>query len=191
VAVLQLLPDPGIDRYRVRAEFRQDQRVAVPGQKRDSRTAHVGLVLGHARVRAGTDSVVHSLLKVVYNEHDLAPDRVVCLTDLAILEQPLRTSAMHQHRGVSLPLGAGEGEWRLLDVEVTPDEVTVRYGGPSVTCPAVEIRHYLSDRLDAVRREMPQGADVAVPPWGPRLPIGIWVSESWVSVRNVTIEPLP
>lgn len=193
-AVLQILPDPVVGRYRLRAELRQDLRVPIPGQKRGAATAHVGIVVGHARARAGDDSVAHALLLVGFNEHDpAAPDRVVGLIDMAVIERPLQLPVLIQHAGGNIPLApvAGPGaDWRELEVEAGDDGVTLRHAGQSVHCPAAELRRLLNERVDQLRR-LPGCEGVELPAWSARSALGIWVSESWVSVRNVMLQPIP
>jgi hypothetical protein len=189
-AVLHLLTEPGVDHYRVRLEVRQDlwTPVAGPGS-----AARVGVVLGHARVRAGADGVAHSLVLVGFNDHPAAPAKLE-LCDIVLLEQPLRSPLIRQHTGRTIPL-AGRGEdqppWRVLEIDVGPGGVTVHHGGRSMACSAAEIRDLLAHRQAELGNALPDAGDLVVPPWNPRLPLGIWAFESWVSVRNVTVEPVP
>lgn len=59
-----------------------------------------------------------------------------------------------------------------------------------MTCPAADLTRLLGDCAADLRKAVEHnGGGIAAPEWGPRLPLGLWVSDSWVSVRNVTIEP--
>lgn len=188
--ILHLLPDPGIDRYLVRAELRQDQGM------RDRSNPAFGLVVGHARVSAGGDSVFHGWLTVGFNESDSTgfTDQVLGFREYVAFEQPPEVPKKTSHLGPNIPIAApdpGRRPWRSLEVEVGPEGIAVRHDGQTVTYPVGDIQRHWSDRA----RERPTGepavADATLPPWSPRLPLGIWAFQSWVSVRNVTIEPLP
>jgi eukaryotic-like serine/threonine-protein kinase len=192
-AVLQLLPDPGVERYRVRAEFRQDLRVPAPAKNAESSGAQVGLVFGHARTGVGADGIVHTLVAVVFNEHAPAgPERAVGFNPQALFEQPLRTVVPRRHWAGGVPLASrteGGPGWRELDVEVRAEVITLRHGGRTVPRTFGEIHRSLSDCVDELRQPAGQ-QNLVVPPWTPRAPLGIIVSQSWVSVRNVSIEPI-
>jgi hypothetical protein len=199
-AVAEFLPDPGIDRYRVRAELRQDLKTKhpvpdLPGREAASPFARVGLVIGHARVDAGDGAVAHALLLVGFREPDAGePADSMGVTDYAMLDEPLRPPVGSHHFGTEIPFPPAEGDeppWRVLEVEVRPTGITVRHDGRSASRSVSDIHICMSDRVDAITRERTGKAALGLPKWHPRLPLGVWVSESQLSVRNVIIEPLP
>jgi serine/threonine-protein kinase len=188
--ILHLLPDPGIDHYLVRAELRHDQRM------QDRSSSAFGLAVGHARVSAGGDSVLHGWITVGFDESDSTgfTDRVLGFRDYATLERPPELLMNAAHLGPNVPIAVpvpGERPWLALKVEVSPAGITVRHDGRTVPYAVADIQQHWPSRADELRAAKPAVADVPLPPWSPRMPLGLWAFQSWVSVRNVTIEPLP
>jgi hypothetical protein len=188
--ILHLLPDPGIDRYRVRAELRQDQRMEGGSH------AAFGLAVGHARVSAGGSSVLHGWMTVGFHERVSAgfTDLDVGFREYVAFERPPKAPVKVSHLGPIMRLAApdpGKRPWRSLEVEVGPEGIAVRHDGRTVTYAAADIQRHWSNRAYEIRAAAPAVADVSLPPWSPQLPLGLWAFQSWVSVRNVTIEPLP
>ena len=154
--VPHLLPDPGIDGYLVRAELRQDQRM------RKRSTSEFGLVVSHARVSAGGDSVLHSWLTAGFNESDLTgfTDRVVRFCDYAALERPLEPPVKYHHLGPNIPIPAPalapvKPPWQVLEVEVSPAGITVRpFAGEGCRVSIGETE--ANDRLVAVAAAFPR-----------------------------------
>jgi serine/threonine protein kinase len=191
-AILHLLPDPGIDRYRVRAELRQDLR--TPDQEGELRNARIGVVIGHARVRAGLASVAHSFVVVGFNDHPAGPSQIE-IWDEVKFERPLQSPISRGHRIATLPIDAwtgNESPWRTIEIDVSPEGITIHHGGRSASCSTAEIDRSLADREEQLRARLPpEDLEFVLPSWSPRLPLGIWAFESWASVRNVSIEPSP
>ena len=192
MSVVHLLHDPGIDRYRIRGEFRQDMRAPVGDTAKGSHTAQVGLTFGHVRLgHEGTR--VHFLATVTFGETALDDaDRVVCLHDVALVERPLTALIPFRHRGGWVPLAPRPDDgWRALVVDITPDGVAIRHDGRSAGCVTGELDAAFQGRAAELRPLGGALGTVAAPRWSPRRPVGLWASDSWASVRNVSIEPLP
>jgi serine/threonine-protein kinase len=190
--ILHLLSDPGIDRYRLRVQLRQELRTPSPGG--EVRNAQIGVVVGHARVRAGQASVAHSLIGVGFTDHPAGPAQIG-IWDEVKFERPLESPISRGHRSSTLPLELRPGEetpWRTIEIDVSPEGITIHHDDRSATCTSAEINRLLADREEQLRADLPPSdLDFVLPSWSPRLPLGIWVFESWASVRNVSIEPSP
>ncbi|HET6575967.1 MAG TPA: serine/threonine-protein kinase [Fimbriiglobus sp.] len=187
--ILHLLSNPGIDHYLLRTELRQDQKI------RDSSNTAFGLAVGHARVSAGGDSVLHGWTAVGFDERNSAgfTSLVMGFTDYAAIERPPEPLRSFSDLGRNVPIAApepGERPWRVLEVEVSRAGITVRHDGRTVSYAVGDIQRHWSDRVREIHTDGP-AVTAALPPWSPRLPLGIWAYQSWVSVRNVTIKPLP
>jgi hypothetical protein len=198
ITVLELLSDPGIDRYRVRAELRQVTKVSDEIDPRlPSTFPSVGLVVGYVRLPVGDEKFVHALVSSQYYESDpvgrpFLPPQADVVTQLVYDERFRNGGAHHGGRFIPLnPAEPGERPWRTLEVDVTPTGVTARHDGGSVTLTADEIRRDQALLEHRVRTSRPGGVDVTLPEWQPRLPLGLWVRNSHVTVRSVTVEPLP
>jgi hypothetical protein len=196
-SILHLLRDPGVDRYKLRVELRQDVKLRDVSPTAVATASEVGLVIGHTRAQAGDSRTVHGVVLFGFTERDppgqpnADPDRRVALAQMAILEFPLRPSHSSHYAAAEIPLGPsapGERPWRLLEVEVTPNGIVARHDGRSASWSEADLNSHWPDRERPLKIG-PPGAGV-IPRWVPRVPIGIWIRNSRVSVRTFTIEPL-
>jgi eukaryotic-like serine/threonine-protein kinase len=203
IRVLLLLNDPGVESYRVEAEIWQRQKLVdvVPGS--DKNTNEVGLVLGYAGQDGADGARVHSMMPLLFTDYDPgdgpAVRRHLQLMDLGLVSPPgLQPRNLETVHGVpAMPLPRDGREWRRVAVEVTPAGVRVpgRNGRPQLANvagiaarrngPLGPNEKSLADML------APTAGPVTLPDWSPRMPIGIYCRESWVYLRNVTIESLP
>src|SRR5262249_38322443 len=132
IGLLELLPDPQMERYRLRAEVRHE-----PGQ--DPTNGEVGIYFAHSQ-RATTQDAEHCYCRVAFN--DLADlftlptphgRRLVRGNRLRLVAQrhPLEGLAFNSviigdiSRFEPAPAVERPGPWRKIAVEVTPEEVRV------------------------------------------------------------------
>jgi hypothetical protein len=201
---LILLRDPGVDRYRVEAEFWQVQTVAdvFPGKKLTN-VEGFGLVLGYAAQDGADDTTVHTVLTLKltdYGRTDAPEDRHhVRVADIGLVGLPgLAPGYGNGIQKVPAVLLSRPGpQWRSVVAEATPD-------GLRVPGPDGELQLVAAGRIAAWRngplgpkdgmtmREMvaPTAGPVVLPDWSPRTPVGIWCAGAWARVRNVTIQKL-
>lgn len=197
-AILTLITDPGVVSFRIRAELRQDMKLSdADGVSVD--TGKVGLAIGHSRTPFAEGAGVHALWLVGFCEYPAplpnpAPDRRITLYDLALFEQPLLGLWHQQIHGPNVRLRPPVDDprpWRTIEVDVGPNGVVVRHAGLEATDLAGNLNRRRGDLEAKVRTGWAREAPAALPRWDTPLAIGIFASSSWVSARNVTIEPLP
>jgi serine/threonine protein kinase len=196
-SVLELLPDPGVPAFRVRAEVRLDRKTTDGRPDSALSLSRAGVVVAYACVRPSADRV-HGILAAHFG--DLGPQGRVTgpvtnhleLVVRAVIEPPIEVlrSVSRNPDGVSVRLARSESEerpWRTIEVEYRPEGVTIRHGAGEATAPAGAI---LEEWATADRTA--RGASV---PGRPALPIrpsvGIWGSTSQITVRRLTVEPIP
>jgi hypothetical protein len=92
------------------------------------------------------------------------------------------------------PAGLKGGDWRQLEVEVTPEEVRARWEGqPLAPLTSSWVARSISRSIASSRRGNPAAAA-----WLPPLPgyasqgsLGLYVYRGSASFRNIVVEPLP
>jgi aminoglycoside phosphotransferase (APT) family kinase protein len=206
VAQLELLDDPGIDRYTIRAEMQQARSLAaanLPNRRRDE--DNVGVYFGHADL-SSANPPAHAFFAVWYADFDPAAPpggpvtdqpaslvRAIQTTDPAgKLLQIHTTFALH----IFTPNATRPGDWRTFEIVVTPQQLRANwlgrdgkprsFKGQDPMVPSEKFAR-LQEELESLR---PQ-TGVVLPPWSPRMPIGIYARSSAVNVRNLTIIPHP
>jgi serine/threonine-protein kinase len=202
--LLELFPDPGIDRYRVRFQLRHlDSRPPGAGER-----GFVGFYFGHAAAAVHDGSIAHVALAVTYADSD--PDAVgqprppapqpVYLRKLVYRQSPeadvfsQRTKAAHLNftpRAALLP-----GTWRPVTIDVTPEAVRVQWRADDGQM--VNLIHWSADQvatqysnLRSAANSASPGAGAALPDWSPRRPMGLVAYKAAVAIRDLVIEPIP
>jgi hypothetical protein len=207
VSLLELLPDPYLDRFRIRAELRHDGTTAAPPQVGDPAAAAGRAVLripGSQRGPGRRDGPVlgGGLRRIVAAERT-GPSRTapgpfpgLCASQAAAgrlrcqrSQNLTRCVALRTHgRGAGHLAGGG----RRSHPGVGADGVAQRRRGvgddPPPNPRGIERRHRPAARrpraVEPRLRHDPR-------PVQPRAPLGIFAWGSAVSVRNFVIEPLP
>jgi serine/threonine-protein kinase len=205
-AMLELLDDPGIDAYTIRAEIRPVRSLAG-GDRPDPRQdeGDVGVYFGHADLSAA-DPPTHAFFAVWFRDCDpLAPpagpvqDQRAAVVNVLRTVDPLGRLTQHPTTFAAClftPVAVAQrpGPWRTIEIDVTPGELRARWrdekhkkelkGVPPLV-PADQFAE-IQGKLNATR----PGTAIVLPPWSPRLPLGIYARRSAVNVRNVTVAPL-
>ena len=188
VELLVRAPGP---RYRLRALVRHDQ----------SAGGDAGLYFAHS-LHPTEQGAVHCCFIVSFNDLDDLARRHPEL-DLAGNLAKL-TLFLYRERGAAagleqstIPIGRrtfqpalarpGEGPWRTLTVEATPESFRVFWGADVV---ADVPRATLPSRAERLARYCPDGHLVR-PAFAPEGALGLYVYRGSASFRDVVIEPLP
>jgi hypothetical protein len=202
-SLLELLPDPGRDRYRISAEFSVGR--AIGGLVETETAVYFGyqeleLPDGFQAIRfiqAGIDEFYDELAskkknQTWRNQTAQVLDRLLCRTpDLnpGVKEYP---SKLYKQ----VKLGSEHSVfWRHLEVDVTPDRVEVRYGEGDNELKLIyagtpsDFARSTAAKRNQIEEQRP-GAGVHLREWSPRMPLGIVVRNASVAVRNVIVEPL-
>jgi serine/threonine-protein kinase len=200
-SLLELLRDPGHDRYRVRAQVRHES---------SDDFGEVGLYVCHAERARGAETV-HSFLQLTFNDvravddesrllppgvsAPRAPGNPVNLLGRLYVRGGPRARFDERLRSIRpahfRPAGFGGGGWRALTVEVTPERVrgfweggvsagTIQVGGTAAAAEDVLARHGLAG-------PGPRPGPPLFPACGS---LGLFVLKGSASFRAVTIEPL-
>lgn len=206
--LVELLPDPGVDSYTLRAEVRHvgSTLPVAAGSQRPLGT--VGLyVTGVTRPRP--DGLEYrALVGVTFNDavpvpppgRPADPTQVHCqaglLTPVIDREDtPLKVGQFWE-AGRSHSFAPSDlRPWRVIEIEVTLAGVAARWGdrpgqplAPLAAGTWADTRAQfaaLQPRLDLLF----PGAGLTVPEWTPRAAVGIWCYASAVAVRNVVLDP--
>jgi hypothetical protein len=186
--VLRLLPDPGIDRYRLRAVVRQDMILSEAQPGAPESYSRAGLSVAHDLVQPTDKREIHTLLTAGFR--DAAGSRGAYLADRVVVDRPLRSFEGCVLTTAEQALDPSPDGWRVVELDVTPRSVTLTVDGRAVS---TELPYLKGRRADEWRHELRDdaGRPLALPDPSPRRPLGLWVSCCWASFRSVTIRPLP
>jgi serine/threonine-protein kinase len=205
--LLELLPDPRTDRYKLTAQVRHDQgryggfvglyvaHRTYPRQPRD--------IQFFAEVRFNAVNAAPRVVGYPKSKGELIPENHTQEMALVLRLQTDYTGATEDNDWLLdeqpgprlLALQPRNGVWHDLEVTVTPDEISAVVGGNRMTLPAAALnRETLHQSAVAVRKWRPQ--DPALqnlrPEFAPRGGLGLVLYPlSAASVRRVTVTPLP
>src|SRR5262249_2157442 len=159
--LLELLPDPHLERYLFRAEVRHDQGYA--------RETQVGIYFAHSQQASARGRPVHCYAAMAFNDlvdpsvgqKDLKANPVALRGHYQPPELPQHSPAIVVPNGNRTPFlfpASGEKPWRRLSVAVTPERVKVVCGGAGGEdqCIADVPR---TDLLAAFKRSLPNGSE--------------------------------
>jgi hypothetical protein len=206
-ALLDLLDDPGIDRYRIRADLRQVRRAGAPNAEapREDESA-IGVFFGRATRAAPNGDTVHAFFRVSFhdfdpkwgpgekvNEQSMQFQRVLSVTGP---QRPALEPNTTFAGCPFLPVVRRPGNWYTIEIDVTPEEIAARWitkDGPKPLTGVPPIKPVVQyAKLQATVNGLPPPpTGVTLPQWTPRMPLGLSVGSSAITVRNVTITPLP
>ena len=191
-ALLELCPDPGVDRYRITADLRHLD--SVPGEKDPS----VGIYFGYAH-RIGPDGVfAHGFYAVTFrevwpNSDVLAASAMIRLREVSLGGPPDGAADPKKMNLAFRPLGISPtrpGPWRTVEVSVAPEFIRVRWRltPESGFEDAADLQITDGTFVDRLR---PRKVRTLLPGWSPRSALGLWTAQAGMTVRNVTLTPLP
>jgi len=208
LSLVELLPDPGIATYRIRAEVKH---ITGDGPRGNVPIGFesVGVYFGAdtQRTAEGRDAV--TLLNVYFN--DFTPRAVPGQDAIPIVVRYAPGLIVDVGRkgdqGPGTFWGEGApalpftptalrpGPWRKIVIDVSADKVAAFWGeSPDAKLaaftpwPADEVQRRYAGLQESLAAVSP-GA--VVRPWAPGRGLGVWCFRSAVAVRNFVIEPLP
>jgi hypothetical protein len=201
VGMLDLCPDPMTDHYRIRAELCQ---LDVNGRTQDGRLPtggihDFGLYFGRQSLVGNNDWRAENCFVIQFGEVVKTPGPSPARFDrIAIVESPKRAASVSSWRLADVSLAPGRtlpGPWRVIEVEVTPQNVRAWIGSldsaPTAFAEqsAAKLGKCFTERHSALDKLNPNHGLVS-PAWTGRAPFGIWSYCSSVAIRNVTLTPL-
>ena len=217
--LLELFPDPGIDRYQVRLEVRQTG--SKDAGRKQAPSDYTGVYFGYGAGTATDRTVAHALFAVTYKDYHRAADPLnpenadkfpVHLQRLGFFQPPdpdraipaIQVKRAALRFTVPPPREPGVrrvGEWRPVVIDVGPEEARVRWLSDPDWMGRRRMESLVDwtekrpvteyEKLKAGMEASAPGAAVALPAWSPRMPFGIVSYKSSVAVRKVVIEPRP
>jgi serine/threonine-protein kinase len=195
-SLLELMPAPGLERYRFRAEVRHDKDPSWVGE--------AGIYFGH-RSYPIPSGVAHCFLSLGFTDSSQSKNvvstgagKVLHFTTLqfhylqALGQQPgIGSHALLGTRQYyELPkLGLDEIPWRVLTIDVTPEAIRAYWNEntkPFCVMSGKEIEKVANHALS----EQPEAAGLRYE-FRPRSALGLYSGQSRVSFRNVVLSPLP
>jgi serine/threonine protein kinase len=198
--LVELLPDPRLERYRFSAEVRHERQV--------NQESRVGIYFAHSEHRDG-GAVVHFHCNVAFN--DLVdvwanPANGTPLGNSVGLQahrQPPRgqiTRVAYFEKAATsfVPSKAVWmlGPWHRITVEVRPETIKVFWNKDCMAVGAREVCIAVTPRAALRRITRPliahpnEPLPANSPQFAPRGGLGLYVSQGVASFRNVTVEPL-
>jgi serine/threonine protein kinase len=202
--LLELLPDPGIDRYRISLEICHvaagAQRIGQTGTGQGG-----GLYFGDdIQVVPNDGGKLHAYFAVQTAEYQPNPakpvPRYLSYDDRLLLHNPLVRGGGMIRNVTKIrcdPVPVLPGPWRRLAVELTPESIKLDFGPEFggmrfVVHDADGLRERIArlqeDLADQSRAALVRGVRLA--PWSPRRPFGVHVYAATIAVRNVLVTPL-
>ena len=201
LSLLELLPDPGRDSYRVKAQVRHEDssylgQVGIYCARRECPTprgnveAFVRLtycdllnpddVLAPAQRQFKMNPV--SLQHLFWADEDRGPHELGSTTMLS-------TDRIFEAAGVH-----GD-QWRTLMIEVRPTDVRGYWAGGALVgdpVPTGKIIEYTRSAIDERHKQLPNNplTDALTPGFAPRGGLGVFVQQGTASFQDVTVEPL-
>lgn len=210
--LLELVSDPGIDRYRVTLEILQlesRQRPTTIG------SSYLGPYWGYTEQATANGRPFHAYYSVTYS--DILPNATEpAQPDLGIPEQFIHVVrfrstglSLEPHRDpnpfwkvIGKPFkfqgaGGSVGKWRTFQIDVSPEGIAIAWKdektGESISLRKLSGPEAIAQFAHIQKRvnEAEPGTAIVLPEWSPRMPLGIWSHGCAVGLRNVVITPLP
>jgi len=199
MAMLVLLRDPGIDRYRITAQVchrRLSEDADMPKAVNKLSIGMLGLFWGY-RVNEFPDGV-KVMANMAFDYSDYQPDpantvpRLLAYHDLGHVVHPREFIRDQFKMGPNAPLGVVpelDGPWRTLVVDVTPEGVTLHLPNGPKTLTAADVARRC-ERLEDDQLELVPGRELGTRNWSPRSPLGVFVDRGRIAVRRFAVTPL-
>ena len=211
-AVVALMTDPGVDRYRITARVRQRPMPPQVVAAAPSVKGLVGVVFGYRQADFPDGLKARAYMALAYTDRqpDPAPatprKTYLAFYDRRMVQWPLappqvvdgapRPAAItgpvtDEWMGPNARLNfvpALPGPWRTLTVDVTPDAITLDLLGAPCPLPLAELEQK-GDRL-VQNQNLSAGRDLGLHLWSPRSPVGLFVDGACVAVERFSLAPL-
>jgi len=194
-AVLLVLDDPGVDRYRVSLEVcERTIRGPLGFPPLNTIDPHVGLVLSFAIQPGNVPNFNVSSMEMIgyselYKNGNAVDQHVIALWDLALVrDKPVLPGGLFKRQQINVPIQPilPAPTWRKIVAEVAPEGLIMvepKCNRPYLANELRKERGELAKTLARSKAKLGQISD-----WSPRMPIGIWCLEAEIAVRNLTIE---
>lgn len=209
LSLIELLSDPGIPRYRIRADVKHVTGQGPTNENSPLGVESIGLYFGgdFQRTKDNRDAV--TLFGVHYNEFvpRITPGQKTKI-DMTLKFAPGLVVGVGEKadRGAGifwLPAPGPDlifipknrpGPWRTIVIEVTENRVAVTFASPDEK-PRVaaewtgdEARNLYVQSQEKLKLVSPAAT---VNPWNPQRSLGLWCYRSAISVKNFVVEPIP
>jgi hypothetical protein len=199
-AMLDLGRDPGTDRYLLAFEIRHMAGRAHIGQVDPVGAETVGVYFGADAHMTPDGRKVTPQFRVQFNDfrppggsviQSVVSARDVLSYDGSESLDPIFTTGSHPFD----PVERRPGKWRKIVIDIAPDSIDIFWRDAEGSLARVHSldgiglarRHH---RFQEAANESSMGRGLALRPWQPRLPFGIWCYQSRVAFRNVQIIPV-
>ncbi|MBP3959387.1 serine/threonine protein kinase [Gemmata sp. G18] len=197
LSMLDLCRDPMNDSYQIRAELSQADVTRTPDGLLPQGGGHeIGLYFG--RQTAPGANGLQSQIAFLIRFDELLRDHAE-LVRLSVPRSRATTPGIGLESLASVPFDSAKqvpSPWRTIEIDVTQAGIEARWiqpdGAKSAfrTVPLAEARAKYSKTHEELDKLIP-GNGITYPAWNARAPIGIWAYRSVVTVRNVTLTPIP
>jgi hypothetical protein len=210
--LVELLPDPGIDRYVVKAQMMLLDRRSSDERKQPLQaidqfpTSRIGFYVGGVDAAADKGAMAHTFLALSYREfipfemRKIVPSGDADFSAGVLAVHPDANLIDHLHNSppsVRFPtVDRLPGRWWPMRIEVTKEGVRAFFGTRQITenkpfatldPESLQVKKEDMRKIAATNLRLP----FAETTWGPRQSIGLWSKGASAAFRNVVIEPLP
>jgi hypothetical protein len=199
--MLTVMPDPGVDRYRIAAQIKQLPVTAEVESAVTNQVGFIGVYWGYREVEFPDGLKVKVFLSLWYNDYQpnpLKPRNTYLrfhhagqVEDPASLLGPLPIPSAHEWVNSKLDIVRSlPGPTRTLTIDVMPNEIALNLPNGRKVFPPPELETQL-DRLENSLRQSCNGRVLGTQTWSPRSPVGLIVDRARIAVERFVISPLP
>jgi serine/threonine-protein kinase len=210
-SLLELVSDPGIDSYCVEFQLchlAANKGLPVQNGAAANEDGQIGPYFGDVELPSLNGKRVHALFPVPFSEFRFnrvpglpkGPRREASLVQtwatLMVLDPAKRPrTSLIQLQALEYQRGKeSERPWRTFRIEVRPGRVWIGWKEGEQYKEALNVpAARLNQTLTALETQMASqlGGPLNIPDWNPRTPLGIYAYKAALSVREVTISPIP
>jgi hypothetical protein len=208
LSLLELLPDPAMEKYRIRAEVQHLLATTAKPANAQVGLENIGVYFGADIGRTDDGRDATTLFSVRFNENAPVPIAGQKPIIPVVRFQPGFIAQVGQGNlgpglfwgtGATLPFTPTERgkprPWRGIEIDVSPEAVVVRWQESPDARPRV-VAEWSGDDVRTRHAGLQPLATAVAPsyvvhPWAPARSLGVWCYRSALAVKNFTIESLP
>ncbi len=197
-AILLLLPELGIDRYHLSVELCQLKVAAGAGGGPAAQNDYAGVIFVHQKIDAGAGAKLSYAPAVCFSDRQASPTGpfrkpFMGYYELGFAEVPLSWGAPYKKQwavGELDPAPGLPGPWRTIDIDVSPEAITVHLPGNARTYTRDQLQTHADDSAPDLRQLIQRPALPAPSGLDPRGAVGVVAHGSRVGVKRFVVTPI-
>lgn len=195
VALLTVMPDPGVERYRISARIHQMPVTPLIQAAISTGEPSVGIFWAYRETSFPDGTKARAFMALRFSDVQPKPEKVrktyLSLWDLGQVETPLALPIPDKKMRDNCPLELVPqlpGPTRELTVDVAPDQLVLHLPNGSKAITATQLAENTAG-LEKALSGVANGQALGTQDWSPRSPLGLYVDRSRVAVERFTITP--